>query len=276
VTDFALNGEIGILALCLVVAGAVSGVTAGMLGVGGGIVLVPILYHVLRFIGVDESVCMHLATGTSLATIIPTAFSSTRAHDAKGAVDWALLRRWALPMLIGVALGSALAGVARGQTLTLVFALVAVPVALQLAFGGEERRVADHLPEGTAGLTLPAFIGGLSAMMGIGGGTIGVPLMSLFNVAIHRAVGTAAAFGIIISIPGTIGAVITGLSAHGLPPWSLGYVNLLGFTLIAPVSYVAAPFGARIAHSMDRRKLRAIFALFIAVTAARMLTDVLA
>jgi uncharacterized membrane protein YfcA len=247
-----------------------------MLGVGGGIVVVPVLYHVLGLIGIDPGIRMHIAVGTSLATIIPTSFSSVRAHDRKGAVDWALLRRWAIPMLIGVAIGSALAGIARGQTLALIFALVAMPVAIHLAFGGEERRIADHLPEGPLGLALPALIGGLSTMMGIGGGTIGVPTMTLFGVPIHRAVGTASAFGVIISIPGTIGAIVSGWGATHLPTYSLGYVNLLGFLLIAPVSFFAAPFGAHMAHEMDRRKLRAVFALFIAITAARMLYDALA
>lgn len=270
------GSDLGTLALGLVIAGAVSGLTAGMLGVGGGIVVVPVLYHVLALIGIDPGIRMHIAVGTSLATIIPTAFSSMRAHDKKGAVDWALLRRWAIPMLIGVAIGSALAGIARGQTLALIFALVAIPVALHLAFGSEERRIADHLPEGPVGLTLPALIGGLSTMMGIGGGTIGVPVMTLFGVPIHRAVGTASAFGVIISIPGTIGAILTGWGAARLPTYSLGYVNLLGFLLIAPVSFFAAPYGAHLAHEMDRKKLRAVFALFIAVTAARMLYDALA
>src|SRR5882672_11390341 len=118
-----LTGELGTLALGLVIAGVVSGLTAGMLGVGGGIVVVPVLYHVLTLIGIDPGVCMHLAIGTSLATIIPTAFSSMQAHSKKGAVDWTLLRRWVIPMLIGVAIGSALAGIARGQTLTLIFAI---------------------------------------------------------------------------------------------------------------------------------------------------------
>jgi uncharacterized membrane protein YfcA len=151
-----------------------------------------------------------------------------------------------------------------------------MPVAIHLAFGGEERRIADHLPQGSLGLALPALIGGLSTMMGIGGGTIGVPTMTLFGVPIHRAVGTASAFGVIISIPGTIGAIASGWNAAHLPTYSLGYVNLLGFLLIAPVSFFAAPFGAHMAHEMDRKKLRAVFALFIAITAARMLYDALA
>lgn len=273
---FASNGELGTLALGLVIAGVVGGLVAGMLGVGGGIVVVPILYHVLSLLGVDESVRMHVAIGTSLATIIPTSFSSVTAHNRKGAVDWDLLRRWAAPMVVGVLIGSALAGFASGRALSLVFAGVALPVALHLAFGGEERRLADHLPRGAAGLALPAFIGGVSTMMGIGGGTVGVPAMTLCGVPIHRAVGTASAFGVIISIPGTLGAIAAGWHAHGLPPYSLGYVNLLGFALIAPASYLMAPIGAHWAHELDRKRLRILFAAFIAITAGRMLWDALA
>src|SRR5262249_20127775 len=160
--------------------------------------------------------------------------SSTRSHDRKGAVDWALLRRWAAPMLVGVLIGSVLSGIARGQALALFFACVALPVAIHLAFFPGTRRLADRLPTGIGGALLPAAIGGVSTMMGIGGGTVGVPTMTLCGVPIHRAVGTAAAFGTIISIPGTIGAMVLGWGAAGLPPYSLGYVNLLGFVLIAP------------------------------------------
>jgi uncharacterized membrane protein YfcA len=269
------NGDLGVLAAGLILAGLISGLTAGMLGVGGGIVVVPVLYHVLGLVGIDPGLRMHIAVGTSLATIIPTSFSSIRAHNAKGAVDWDLLRRWAVPMLIGVIAGSLIAGAVRGQMLALVFALVATPVALHLAFASEDRRIADKLPGGAGGLALPALIGGVSTMMGIGGGTVGVPTMTLFGMPIHRAVGTASAFGAIISIPGTIGSIVAGWDAQGLPPYSLGFVNLIGFALIAPVSYFMAPVGAHLAHMTDRVKLRRVFALFIAITAGRMLYDAL-
>jgi uncharacterized membrane protein YfcA len=271
----ASGGELGTFALGLVIAGIVGGLVAGMLGVGGGIVIVPVLYHVLDLMGVDPGVRMHIAVGTSLATIIPTSFSSTRSHNAKGAVDWELLKRWVMPMVVGVLIGSAISGYAKGQALALFFACVALPVAAQLAFFPETRRLADHLPTGIGGLLLPAGIGGVSTMMGIGGGTVGVPAMTLCSVPIHRAVGTAAAFGAIISIPGTIGSIIGGWHAAGLPPYSLGYVNLLGFVLIAPASYFMAPFGAQIAHMTDRTRLRMLFAGFIAITAGRMLYDAL-
>jgi len=271
----ASGGELGTFALGLVIAGIVGGLVAGMLGVGGGIVIVPVLYHVMDLLGIDPGVRMHIAVGTSLATIIPTSLSSARSHNKKGAVDWELLRRWVVPLLVGTIVGSAIAGYVKGQALALFFACVALPVAVQLAFFGETRRISDHLPTGVGGWLLPFGISGVSTMMGIGGGTVGVPAMTLCGVPIHRAVGTAAAFGTIISIPGTIGSVISGWGAHGLPPYSLGYVNLLGFVLIAPASYLVAPFGAQIAHEMDRGRLRKIFALFIGLTAARMLYDAL-
>jgi uncharacterized membrane protein YfcA len=267
--------DFGTLALGLVLAGVVGGLIAGMLGVGGGIVVVPVLYHVLAGLGVPESMRMHVAVGTSLATIIPTSISSLRAHAAKGAVDWGLLRRWIGPMLLGVIAGSLIAGSVRGETLSLIFAIVAIPVAIHMAFDGAGRTIANQPPGGVTGVALPFGIGGISTMMGIGGGTVGVPLMTLFGMPIHSAVATASAFGAIISIPGTIGAVLSGWHLPGLPPYSFGYVNALGFVLIAPVSFFLAPVGAWLAHSVDRTRLRRMFALFIAVTAARMLWDVL-
>ena len=270
------GGDLGTLALGLLITGVVAGLVAGMLGVGGGIVIVPVMYHVLSVMGVEEGLRMHIAVGTSLATIIPTSFSSLTSHNKKGAVDWELLKRWVWPMLAGVVAGSVLAGFARGQFLTLFFGLVAMPVAAQLAFGKESWRLADHIPRGLGGALMPFGIGGVSTMMGIGGGTVGVPCMTLCGVPIHRAVGTASAFGAIISVPGAIGAIIAGWGVHGLPPYSLGYANLMGFLIVAPVAFFTAPFGASIAHMSDTGRLRKMFALFVAITAAKMLWDALA
>lgn len=270
------GGDLGTLALGLLATGVVAGLVAGMLGVGGGIVIVPVMYNVLAAMNVPENLRMHVAVGTSLVTIIPTSISSLRAHNKKGAVDWPLLKRWIAPMLVGVLVGSVLAGVARGQTLTLIFGVVALPVAAQLAFAKELWRLADHLPGGVGGALVPFGIGGASTMMGIGGGTVGVPAMTLCGVPIHRAVGTASAFGAIISVPGAIGAAIAGWGVAGLPPYSLGYANLMGFLLIAPAAFFAAPAGAAIAHMVDKNRLRKMFALFVAITAAKMLWDALA
>jgi len=271
----AARDDLGIFALGLVIAGAVGGLIAGMLGVGGGIVIVPVLYHVFAGLGFDETVRMHLAIGTSLATIIPTSISSLRAHAKRGAVDWALLKSWVIPMVIGVLLGTFLARMASGNTLALIFALVAIPVAVNMAFGRESLRLANALPGGAGGWTIAGAIGTVSTLMGIGGGTLGVPIMTLCNYPIHRAVATAAGFGVIISIPATIGLAAAGWGVPHLPPFSLGYVNLLGFILIAPVSVLMAPIGASAAHMIDRKRLKLVFAAFIAITAAKMLWDVL-
>jgi uncharacterized protein len=271
----ASSNDLGTLALGLLLAGVVSGLIAGLLGVGGGIVVVPVLYNVLATIGVDESIRMHVAVGTSLAAIIPTSLSSMRAHAKRGAVDWSLIKQWAVPMVAGVIAGSFLAGIASGSTLAIVFASVALPVAMFLALGREDARIANHLPHGMGGAAIAALIGGVSTMMGIGGGTVGVPIMTLCGVPIHRAVGTASAFGIIISLPGTIGMIVNGWHHAGLPMYSIGYVNLLGFALIAPASFVFAPIGAHLAHMASRRRLRVVFAVFIAITALRMVYDVL-
>jgi uncharacterized membrane protein YfcA len=266
-TDIAF---LGLLAAMLLAVGLAAGVLAGLLGVGGGIVIVPALYHVLGLVGIDEGVKMHLAVGTSLATIIPTSIASTRAHLRRDAVDLALLRNWGPAIAVGVVVGAALTGIVRGEVLTAVFAVVALAVALHMALSPERLRVADHLPGGAARAGMGALIGLFSTMMGIGGGTLTVPTLVLCNYPIRRAVGTAAAIGLIIAVPGTVGAVVNGWSVRGLPPLSLGYVSLLGLVLIVPATMLTAPLGARLAHAMRTRALRLAFALFLGITSVRM------
>ena len=263
-------GEMIALAVGLGVSGLLAGTVAGLLGVGGGIVLVPVLYQTLGILGIDESVRMPLAVGTSLATIIPTSIRSTLSHNAKGAVDWDVLKRWAVPTVVGVALGTWLASLVGGKGLTAVFAGGAASLGLFMVFGREDWRLGDTLPSGVGSWLLGLANGCLSVMMGIGGGTFGVTVMTLFGTTIHRAVATAAGFGLIIGVPGTIGMIANGWTAQGLPPFSLGYVNLVGLLLIVPATIVAAPWGVAIAHSLSRRTLRLAFGLFLCATALRM------
>ncbi len=258
------------LAPLLLAAGAVAGVTAGLLGVGGGIVLVPVLWNLFTGLGVDEAIRMHIAVGTSLATIIATSASSVRAHHKRGAVDVGLLRSWGPWIFLGVIAGAILAGYARGPVLTLIFASVALVVALYMGFARPDWRLTDRLPEGPAKALLAGVVGTVSAMMGIGGGTLGVPILSLCGYPIHRAVGTAAAIGFIIGVPGAAGFMISGWGAPNLPPLSVGYVNLLGFALIFPTSTLLAPYGARLAHGLNTRHLKRVFAMFLGFTALRM------
>jgi uncharacterized membrane protein YfcA len=259
------------LAALLLATGLVAGVVGGMLGVGGGIVIVPVLYHLLGRLGVDPSVRMHLAVGTSLGTIVLTALRSVQSHRVRGAVDEALLRSLALAVLVGVLAGSLLARRVDGRVLTGVFGAVALVVALHMALGREGWKLRDGLPEGPARAALGALIGFFSVLMGLGGGTLGVPILSIFGVPIHRAVGTAAGLGLLIGVPGCISFALSGQGVPGRPPFSVGYVSLLGLAAITPATWLAAPFGARLAHALPRVWLRRAFALFLALTAARML-----
>jgi uncharacterized membrane protein YfcA len=263
-------GELLLLAAGVAASGLVAGVVAGMLGVGGGIVLVPVLYQALTFLGVDEAVCMPLAVGTSLATIIPTSIRSTISHNRHGAVDWEVLKAWFLPTVAGVLAGTALMGVIGGQGLKLVFACGAGALGLFMLAGSEAWRVGTEVPKGLAAWPLGVANGLLSVLMGIGGGTFGVAIMTLYGATIHRAVATAAGFGAIIAVPGTVGMILNGWGQEGLPPFSLGHVSLVGLLLIVPATMLSTPLGVAISHRLGRRTLRQAFGLFLCLTALRM------
>lgn len=263
-------GELVALGLAVSVSGLVAGTVAGLLGVGGGIVLVPVLYQALGLLGVDETVRMPIAVGTSLATIIPTSIRSTLSHHKKGAVDWPVLQSWAMPTFFGVLIGTWLASIVGGKGLTAVFAGGAGALGLFMLLGREDWRLGGDVPKGIWSWPLGLANGCLSVMMGIGGGTFGVTVMTLFGAAIHRAVATAAGFGLIIAVPGAIGMIVSGWSAAGLPPYSLGYVSLIGLALIVPATIISAPWGVALAHSLSRKALRLAFGTFLCMTAARM------
>lgn len=259
------------LAAVMLGAGVAAGLLAGLLGVGGGIVIVPVLFHLFDVIGVEEAIRMHLAVGTSLATIIPTSISSTRAHYRRAAVDLTILKSWGPGVLVGVALGAAIAAQLDGRALTGVFAVVALLIAANMAFRGDGWRLRETLPGGAALFSIGGVVGLLSSMMGIGGGAMSTPIMTACGVPIRRAVGTAAAIGLIIAVPGAIGFAISGLGVAGTPPLTLGYVSLVGFALVAPTTALVAPLGARLTHAIPPGLLRKAFALFLFATAVRMI-----
>jgi uncharacterized membrane protein YfcA len=258
------------LAAAMAATGLVSGTLAGLLGVGGGIVIVPLLFNVFPLFGIPEAIQMKVAVATSLATIIPTSIQSARKHHATGTMDVALLRSIWPAMLAGVALGTFIGVFVRGEGMTAVFAMVALLVALNMGFTGVDFKVADAVPAGPPRAALGIGIGSVSAMMGIGGGTLGVPILSMFGYPIRAAVATASAFGLIISIPATIGFVLGGWNDARVPPFSLGYVSLIGFALIAPTSILATPWGVKLAHTIPPLWLKRAFAVFLAVTSLRM------
>lgn len=256
--------------------GALAGFIAGLLGVGGGIVVVPALFWSLGMVGVPEAAKMHIAVATSLATLVPTAISSMRAHHRRGAVDVPLLKSWGPWITVGVVLGGLIASSVKGAVLTGVFGSVVLLVALYMSLARTDLRFADDMPHGIAKIPLCLMIGGVSTMMGIGGGSLSVPTMALCNYPIKRAVGTASAIGMIIGLPGVVTMIVADWHAPDALPYSLGYVSLIGFLLIAPLQTLAAPLGARVAHAINPTALRRVFALFLALTGVRMLVRTVA
>jgi uncharacterized membrane protein YfcA len=268
-------GDLLPLVAILAASGLLAGFVAGLLGVGGGIVTVPVLEYSLRFADVPEEYRMHVAVATSLAAIIPTSLSSARTHHSKGAVDWQLAKSWGAPVVIGAILGGLLASHAPLAVLAGVFGGVALLIALKMLLPLDHLRVAREVPRGVGGGAVSTFIGGVSAMMGIGGGTLTVPTLSLCGYPIHRAVGTAAFFGIFISIPGTVTYLFARPPVN--LPWStVGYVSLIGLALIAPGSMLTATLGARVAHTLSRRRLSQAFGVFLLIVGTRMLYRALA
>ncbi|ARS27916.1 sulfite exporter TauE/SafE family protein [Sphingomonas sp. KC8] len=262
--------SLAVMAAAMLATGLAGGVIAGLLGVGGGIIVVPILDTTLGILGVDPAIRMHVAVATSLATIIPTSISSSRAHKAKGAVDGELTRKWGIAILLGAVLGTVVASQVQSVVLSGVFATVAFLVAAKMLLPLDHIALAKAVPGGLAAQAMPVAIGTTSTMMGIGGGTLSVPILTLVNYPIHRAVGTAALFGLLISIPGTIGYIIGGWGDPRLPMGSLGYVNWIGFLLIAPMTWISAPWGAALAHKLSKRHLGIAFGIFLLIVALRM------
>nr|WP_272903965.1 sulfite exporter TauE/SafE family protein [Xanthobacter agilis] len=263
-------GDLASLCLALLAGGILTGLIAGMLGVGGGGVMVPVLYEVFRVIGVEQSVRMQLCVGTSLAIIIPTAVTSYRAHQKKGAVLPGVVKRWRLPAIAGIITGSAIAAFVPGWVLQAVFVVVVSVLGVKSLIGRNDIQIGAQLP-GPGLMSLYGFVIGLaSSLVGISGGGIATNILLLYGVPIHAAVGTSAGIGIFIPLPGVIGYAVAGWPhLSELPPLSLGYVSVLGFVLMAPLAAVFAPVGARLAHRLSRRHLEIGFGAFLLVVAAR-------
>ena len=254
----------------LSLASILAGIVAGLLGVGGGIVIVPVLFWVFTFTSFPEELAMHMAVATSLATIITTSLASMRAHHQRGAVDFELLRRWAPALAIGALVGGLAARFFDAAVLTGVFGIVGLAVAVNLATP-RNLVIGEQLPGKPMQGVLALVIGFVSSLMGIGGGTLGVPTLAAFSYPIHRAVGTASAFGIVIAIPAVLGFVISGWDAPGRPPLSLGYVSLAATAIILPFTTFFAPYGARLAHALEPIWVKRAFSVFLGITALKML-----
>ena len=259
--------------LALAVTGVFAGILAGLLGVGGGIVIVPVLYFLFQGFGVSADSAMLVATATSLATIIPTSISSIRSHHRLGNVDIALFKRWSLFIFSGVLVGSWLVTRADGDWLTLLFGIIATLAALNMLFRAGKPALFPGLPSSGGQAVMGSSIGFFSAMVGIGGGTLSVPLLTLFNYPAHKAVGTAAAIGLIIALPGALVMLLLGTTPEDAPVGTFGLVNLIGFICIVPLTVLFAPVGARLASSLDAGLLKKIFAIVLLFTGLRMLVQ---
>ncbi len=265
-------GELALLAGSILIGGVVTGVLAGLFGIGGGAIIVPVLYEVFRIVGVPDDLRMQLCIGTSLAIIVPTTINAYRAHLKKGAVIAGIVRQWAVPAVIGVILGSIIATFAPAAVFKIAFVIIVSFIAVKLLFGRDSWRIAEDLPTGFL-MRLYGFVIGLaSSLMGVSGGSISNTILTLYGKPIHGAVATSAGLGVPITIAGTIGYVLAGLPHQGaLPPLSLGFVSLIGFALMAPVSSFMASYGARLAHWLPKRKLEIAFGLFLFAVALRFL-----
>ena len=259
--------------LGLIVAGLAAGFVGGLFGIGGGIVIVPALYFVFTALGVDEAVRMHVAVGTSLSTIIATSWRSLSAHTKAGAVDFTVLRSWTPWISFGALLGAVAAGFANTEALLVIFGGGLLLIAAQMGLASPNWRVFSELPRGIARALIAGALGLLSAMMGIGGGAIGVTVMTLCGRPIHQAVATASGFGAAIAVPAAIGYAIVGWGHAGLPPWSLGFVNIAGFVFLALLTMITAPIGARLAHKLPQLTLKRAFAVVLAIIALNMLRE---
>lgn len=272
------------LVVALLAAGAITGLLAGVFGVGGGAVAVPILYELFRMLGVPDDVRMPLCVGTSLAIIIPTSIRSFNAHRAKGAVDMSILKVWAVPVVLGVILGSVVARFAPADLFKGVFVVVAGFSAIRLLFGRDTWRLGLDMPKQSIMVAYGWLIGILSALMGIGGGQLSNLFMTFYSRPIHQAVATSSGLGILISIPGALGYIYAGWPHMAeypnvtafQPPLALGYVSILGFLLFIPTSTWMAPIGARLAHRLSKRHLEMAFGIFLLLVCARFAASLLA
>lgn len=259
------------LALPLVIAGLFAGFMAGLLGVGGGLITVPILFLTFSSLSIGGEWTMHMAVATSLAIIIPTSMASARAHQKKDGIDGAIVRQWWLPIVIFAALGAQFAEGLKTETLVIFFACLTLLMGLKMLLPLDDVRLREDMPTSPLRFIAPSFIGFFSAVMGIGGGLFSVPYLTLFGVPVRSAVGTAAMIGLFISALGAAGFFYAGQGNQALPEWSLGFIYLPAWLIVAPLSVAMAPFGAVVAHRIPKRSLSMIFGGFLLVSTGRMI-----
>lgn len=262
-------GELVPFLAALLVAGVVAGFLAGLFGIGGGAVLVPVFYQMLTALDVPEAVRTHLAVGTSLAIIVPTSLRSFYGHYQRGAVDMQVLRSFAFAVPAGVIVASIITAWISGAGLRLIFAALALLFAVKLLFGRDDWRFGNDIPANPLRSVIGFIIGFFSTFMGIGGGIFNNTFMTLYGRPMLQAVATSSGVGVLISIPGIIGYIWAGWGAAGLPPFSIGFVNLLMMAVTVPLTLLVAPLGVKLAHQLPKRKLEIGFGVFLVIVAVR-------
>jgi len=268
--------ELAWLAAAILLAGIVTGIFAGLFGIGGGAVIVPVLFEVFRVLGVPEVVRMQLCIGTSLGIIVPTTIRSYLAHRAAGLGMADVVRAWSLPAIAGVAVGAVTAAYAPAAVFKLAFVVIAAAIAAKLLFGRETWVLAHALPGRIAMAVYGALIGLASALMGVSGGSLSTMVLTLYGQSIQSAVATSAGLGVPITLAGSIGYMIAGWSQRALlPPLSIGFVSLVGVAIMAPISSYVAPYGARLSHALSKRWLEIAFGLFLLAAALRFLVSLM-
>lgn len=268
--------ELLFLVAAIAAGGVVAGLLAGMFGVGGGVVVVPVLYEVFRLLGVPEAVRMQLCIGTSLAVMVPTNIRSYLTHRSTGAVLTNVVRQWTPAAIVGIAIGSAVAAVAPSTVFKIAFIVIAALIAGKLLFGRQSWRLGDDLPKHPLARLYGLAVGLMASLTGVSGGSLCTMVLTLYGKGIHQAVATSAGILVPITLAGTLGYIAAGLPHQAqLPPLSIGFVSLIGFALMAPISSMTASYGARIAHALSRRVLEVAFGLFLLAASLRFLASLL-
>jgi len=258
--------------IILIITGGFAGILAGLFGIGGGILIVPILVFIFNYQEIDPVIIMHMAIGTSLATIIVTSLSSIREHQANGAIIWSIVKLMSPSIIVGAFLGTVIADALPSDTLRLIFVPFMLLVAFQMAFG-RPPKPQRQLPRKLGMFLAGGFIGSLSSILGIGGGALNVPFMTFCNISVRNSVATSAAIGFPIALAGTIGFIVSGWNVNTLPSWSLGYINLKVALSIVIASALTAPLGAKLAHKMSVSLLKRFFALLLVIVAVKFILE---
>lgn len=261
------------LLFALIIIGGFAGVIGGLLGVGGGLVLVPSFFYAFQILGYDGPHLMQVCVATSLATIIVTSIRSVHSHNKKGAVDWTVIKTWGPWIFFGSAIGAIVAMRVSSLALQAIFGVLAGLGGLWMAFGRDAWRLGPVMPEQPTRAAQASSVGFFSALMGIGGGTFSVPLMTLYSVPIHRAVATSSGFGLLIAVPAVIGYMLA--DVENAPPLSIGAINLPAFAVVIATTYLTTPWGVALAHKMDPKPLKRAFSIFLVLVALNMLRKVL-